>query len=153
MSFLLALHSLVRWLLLAALLYSVYRAYTGFKKGGSFGRLDNLLRHNTATIAHIQLIIGFVVYFKSPIISNFYSSFSTSVQQMEMLFFGLLHISLMLLAIILVTIGSALAKRRKTDVEKFKTMFSWFLVALIIIFLAIPWPFSPLASRPYIKPF
>lgn len=153
MTFLIALHSLFRWLVLVSLVYSVYRGYRGLKNNRDFGKSDNRWRHNTATIAHIQLIIGFVIYFKSPIVQNFYANFRTSVQQLEMLFFGLLHILLMLSAIVVITIGSALAKRRKTDREKFKTMLVWFLAALIIIFLAIPWPFSPLASRPYFKPF
>jgi len=57
----------------------------------------------------------------------------------------------MLTAIVIITIGSALAKRKKTDKEKFKTMLVWFSAALLIIFIAIPWPFSPLANRPYIR--
>src|SRR5690606_25656757 len=127
MPFFIALHSFVRWLVVLSLLYSVYRAYNGLKEKRAFGKTDNLLRHNTATIAHIQLIIGFIVYFKCPVIHNFYANFKASVQQTEMLFFGLLHIFLMLTAIVIITIGSALAKRGKTDREKFRTMFVWFL--------------------------
>jgi hypothetical protein len=59
----------------------------------------------------------------------------------------------MLAAITIITIGSALAKRKQSDPEKFKTMLLWFAPGLLIIFLAIPWPFSPLANRPYFKSF
>jgi hypothetical protein len=57
----------------------------------------------------------------------------------------------MIMAIIIITIGSALAKRKSSDKEKFKTMGLWFSIALIIIFIAIPWPFSPFANRPYFR--
>jgi cbb3-type cytochrome oxidase subunit 3 len=30
-------------------------------------------------------------------------------------------------------------------------MLVWFTIALIIIFIAIPWPFSPFANRPYFR--
>lgn len=70
---------------------------------------------------------------------------------MEFTFFGMIHSLLMLVAIIVITFGSALAKRKTTDREKFKTMLYWFSIALIIILIAIPWPFSPLANRPYFR--
>jgi len=41
----------------------------------------------------------------------------------------------------------------KTDLTKHKTILIWFLLALFIIVLNIPWPFSPLVSRPYLRPF
>ncbi|GAA4339005.1 hypothetical protein GCM10023149_49420 [Mucilaginibacter gynuensis] len=59
----------------------------------------------------------------------------------------------MTVAIILITIGSSAAKRKTTDIAKFKTMTVFFLLALLIIFMAIPWPFSPLANRPYLRSF
>jgi len=37
------------------------------------------------------------------------------------------------------------------DKEKFKIMLLWYGIALIIILIAIPWPFSPLANRPYLR--
>jgi hypothetical protein len=57
----------------------------------------------------------------------------------------------MFTAIIVITIGSAMAKRKATDRERFKTMLTWYAIALLIIFLAIPWPFSPFANRPYFR--
>jgi hypothetical protein len=43
------------------------------------------------------------------------------------------------------------SKRKPGDREKFKTMAIWFSIALFIIFLSIPWPFSPFTSRPYLR--
>jgi len=144
-------HSIMRWLVLASIVYGIYRAYRGYSSNGIFSPTDNAVRHWTATIVHIQLIIGFILYIQSPITKHFWKNINEAVKSLDLIFFGLLHLILMLTAIIVVTIGSALSKRKKDDKEKFKTMLVWFSVALIIIFIAIPWPFSPFATRPYFR--
>lgn len=144
-------HSLFRWLVLLSLIYAVFRAYRGYSRNRVFSVTDNRVRHWTATIAHIQLVLGILLYTKSPVVHYFWKNSAEAVQSTDTLFFGILHMLLMLTAIVLVTIGSALAKRRAADREKFRTMFYWFTFALLVIFCAIPWPFSPLAARPYFR--
>lgn len=150
---LLAAHSIVRWLVLCFVLISIYRAFTGYTKNKPFTGADNGFRHWTATIAHVQLMIGMVLYTQSPVVKAFLSDTKTGLQNADLTFFGLIHIVLMLIAIIVLTIGSALAKRKPADKEKFRTMLIWFSIALILIFMAIPWPFSPLSNRPYFRTF
>ncbi len=145
------LHSTFRWLVLLSLLYAIFIDYKGYFSNKEFSKTDNTVRHWTTTIAHIQLILGIIFYSQSPIIKYFWKNFSDAKQSLDLLFFGLIHISLMLLAIVLITIGSAVSKRKPTDKEKFKTMLIYFFIALLIIFIAIPWPFSPLANRPYFR--
>ena len=150
---LLTLHSLFRWLVVLSLGFAIVRAYRGYSSKTNFSLWDNRVRHWTATIAHVQLILGVLVYVKSPIIHHYLANFEASLSNWDLTFFGLFHITLMLVAIVIITIGSAKAKRKETDPEKFKTMLWWFSVALVLIFIAIPWPFSPLANRPYIRAF
>lgn len=141
----------MRWLVLVSLIYSIYIAYKGYSSNLSFTKKDNLVRHWTASIAHIQLIFGILVYVQSPIVKYFWKNVKEGIQNKEIFFFSLIHMILMLTAIVFITIGSALAKRRPSDQQKFKTMLFWFSIALITIFIAIPWPFSPLANRPYFR--
>jgi hypothetical protein len=150
---LLILHSLFRWLVLGTLVVSIYRAFIGLSRNKTFSKVDNSLRHWTATTAHIQLIIGIILYTKSPLIKYFWSNFNATIHVWEVSFFGIIHSLLMITSVVLVTIGSALTKRKKTDREQYKTMLIWFCAALFIIFIAIPWPFSPLANRPYLRTF
>uniref|UniRef100_F4C8T1 Cytochrome B n=1 Tax=Sphingobacterium sp. (strain 21) TaxID=743722 RepID=F4C8T1_SPHS2 len=152
-STLLVFHSLIRWLVLAFLLYSIYRAFVGYLNDKPFSKTDNAFRHWTATIAHIQLMIGIILYTQSPIVKYFWRKTETSLQNLDITFYGIIHIFLMLTAIVLLTIGSALAKRQPTDKEKFKTMLVWFSIALIFIFIAVPWTFSPFSSRPNFRTF
>jgi len=149
---LLALHSLTRWLVLTSLLFSIFWAYRGWLLNKPYLKFDNSVRHITATIAHIQLTLGLWLYFISPIVAYFLHNFSTAVHERAIRFFGMEHITMMLIAITLITIGSAKAKRKPTGKEKFKTMAIWFTVALLIILSSIPWSFSPLISRPNFRP-
>ncbi len=150
-SALLFLHSIVRWLVLISLVYSICRAWRGYTLKLAFNKTDNAIRHWTATLAHIQLMIGMVLYFKSPLIQYFWLPAGKAAASKELTFFSLVHLVIMLISIVLITIGSAKAKRQLQDQAAFKTMLTWYLVALILIFIAIPWPFSPLANRPYIR--
>lgn len=151
--FLLALHSLTRWLVLVSLLYSIFIAYRGWLSKKPFTKVDNVIRTVTVTIAHTQLVIGVWLYCISPVVSYFLHNFGTAVHERQIRFFGMEHITMMAIAITVLTIGSAKAKRKLTDQQKFKTIAVWFTVALVIILSSIPWSFSPLTARPNFRPF
>ncbi len=144
-------HSVIRWLLAAFLLFAIYRAFNGYISNLAFSKTDNAVRHWTATIAHIQLVIGIILYSQSEVVKYFWKHTHEAIGNGDALFFGLLHILLMLTAIVIITIGSALAKRRTGSREKFRTQLKWFSIGLVVIFIAIPWPFSPFANRPYFR--
>lgn len=149
----LALHSLVRWLVVLALVFALYKAYSGWFSKKTFTKSDNTARLWAVLFVHIEFIIGLVLYFTSPIIEFFRSNFKEAVQQKDVRFLGMEHSVMMLIAVILITIGSAKAKRKGTDTEKFKTLAIWFTIGFIIILVSVPWPFSPFASRPAFRPF
>jgi multisubunit Na+/H+ antiporter MnhB subunit len=149
----LALHSLVRWLVVAGLLFAIFRAYSGLLSKRNFTRFDNSVRLWTTIIVHTELVFGLWLYFISPLVDYFLHHFKEAVHQPEIRFFGMEHGIMMIVAIIIITIGSARAKRRPTDREKFKTMAVWFSIGLLIILMFIPWPFSPFAGRPFFTPF
>ncbi len=150
---LLFLHSLLRWLVLLFLILAIGRGFAGWWGKQVFSARDNTLRHITATFAHVQLAIGITLYVLSPITKYFLSNFGDTPTDSGNFFFGLVHSILMFVAVILITIGSSIAKRKKIDRDKFRIMAIFFLLGLIIIFLAIPWPFSPWINRPYFRPF
>ncbi len=150
---LVALHSWMRWLVLISLMYAIYRAYRGWTTGRRFSRYDNTVRHTTATIAHVQLLIGLTLYVVSPLVQYFLHNFKTAVHERQTRFFGMEHSVVMLLGIVIITIGSAKAKRKLTDRQKFRTMAVWFTIGLLVILSSIPWPFAPWGSRPWFRGF
>lgn len=149
----LILHSINRYLVLISLVYAIIMAWNGLRFRKVFSPLNNTVRHLTATIAHIQLLLGLYLYLISPVVKYNVPEVSSSEYISEHTFFRYLHILLMVSAIVILTIGSAKAKRMETDKLKFQTILIWFSLALLIILIAIPWPFSPLANRPYFRSF
>jgi hypothetical protein len=150
---LLALHALFRWLVLIVLLYALFKAYSGWLSKKTFTPADNKIRTIAMIVVHFQIILGLWLYFISPLISQFFSNFKTAVHVKDVRFFGMEHSIMMLIAAVIITIGSAKAKRKKTDVEKFKTLAIWFTIGLLIILISIPWSFSSMAARPDFRPF
>jgi hypothetical protein len=150
-TFLLIFHSLFRWVVLITLIWAIIKAYNRYSGKKPYTKADNALRHWTATIAHIQLLLGITLFTQSPTAKISAKVFTDNGHIREPFFFGVIHLSMMILAVVIITVGSAMAKREELDSEKFKTMLTWFGIALIIILIAIPWPFSPLAQRPYIR--
>jgi len=138
-STLLVIHNLFRWIALGSMVYSIIRALDGYLNKKTFSNTDNAFRHWTATVVQIQMMIGAVLYFNSPFV------------QAGDDFFREIHPTLMFISVVVVSVGSAMAKRKSTDREKFKTMLTWFSISLLIILVSVPWPFSPLSQRPYFR--
>ncbi len=150
---LLTVHSLVRWISLVLLVYMIIRAYSGWLSSGKFTSGDSSIRKWTITSLHLQLIIGIILYFISPITTYFIGHFSETVGTRSIRFFGMEHVIMMLAAIVIATIGSARSKRRPEDILKFKTLAIWLTISLILILAAMPWPFSQAISRPWFRLF
>lgn len=146
-------HSLARWIVLTSLLFSILCGYHGWYSKRKFTSIDNAARRWTTGLVHIQLTLGLWLYFISPIIDYFLHHYKDAVHQRQIRFFGMEHSLMMLVAIIIITIGSAKANRKPADNEKFQTMAIWFTTGLLIILANVPWPFSPLVNRPYFRPF
>jgi hypothetical protein len=137
------LHSLLRYGLLIVLVLAIVKAYSGMKNKSGFADADNKLGLVLLIITHVQLLLGWALYFMGPVgIKN--------IQQLGMgevmkngyaRFFAVEHISMMLLAIVLITIGRVRSKRAAADTDKHKLAFRFYLIALILLLAGIPWPF------------
>lgn len=148
---LLVVHSFLRWLVLVSLLYATINAFVKWRSGAPHKKGDNLARVLAVIISHAQLVVGVSLYFTSPIVSYFWQNFSNAVHERQVRFFGMEHVVVMIAAVTVLTIGSAKAKRKTTDAQKHKAVYVWFTVALLLILSSIPWAFSPLVSRPWVR--
>lgn len=147
---LLHLHNFMRWVILILLLISIVKAYTGWRNKKAFSQADKKLWLFTMISAHITLLLGLYQ-------AGFgrYGMFSTSLPDGISLmkdkfyrFFWVEHPVSMILAIVLITLGYGMAKKTMRDDLKYKTAFWYFLMALILIVAAVPWPFREIVGRP-----
>lgn len=152
-SILLVLHSVLRWFVLISLFYATAQAYKGWLTTMPYTPRDNKIRNIAVIIVHIQLLVGLILYFVSPIIHQLFGNFSEAVEQTSIRFYGMEHSLMMILAVVLITVGSAKTKRLSNDIKKFKATAIWFTLGLIIILVTIPWPFSPFDARPLFRIF
>lgn len=136
------LHSLNRYIILVLLLVVIYKSFTGWKKKKAYTPLDDKLNLFTFIFSHLQLTVGFVLYFISPWVQ--FNEFTMGNKILR--FFTVEHIFGMLIAIALITIARIKLKKVTDDTLKHKKTFIYYLIALIIIFITIPWPFRNLGD-------
>jgi membrane protein DedA with SNARE-associated domain len=139
MEILVRAHSGLRWVVLALMIYAIFNA---LRKKDFYAKSDRLLNMFAMVSLHIQLVIGLILYFTSAKVS-----FVEGWMKNQLLrFYGMEHISLMIIAIILVTIGHAKAKRASEPAKKHKTILLFYAIGLILILASIPWPFRQLGA-------
>ncbi len=140
--FLIPIHSLLRWAVLLLLLTTIIKSLHGIITKRSFSKSDDKISLFMMISAHTQLLVGIILYFTSPMVQ--FGNTSNS----EIRFFTMEHSTMMIVAIIFMTLARILSKKGKTDPSKFKRLFTYSFIALLIIIMAIPWPFSHVA-RPW----
>ncbi|RYF74886.1 MAG: hypothetical protein EOO39_07825 [Cytophagaceae bacterium] len=152
-SIILLIHSYLRWFVLSSLLAALASAYAGLLRPRPYRPADQLLRVVATSIAHTQLLVGIYLYTISPIIRYYWQNRPGFGESPQFSFFGLIHIGLMLTAVIIITVGSSKAKRQTDARQQFRTTATYFTIGLLLILGAVPWPFSPLAARPWFRTF
>jgi hypothetical protein len=135
------IHSVLRWVLLVFMIYSLVISFIKWRKSGAFSKTDSLMASLTVHFSHLQLLVGFILYFIS-----FKVMFDKAAMTSPMIrFFTVEHISIMIIAITCLTIGNIKAKKAEPT-KKAKLIFLWFAVGFILMMAGIPWPFRGLGS-------
>jgi NADH:ubiquinone oxidoreductase subunit 2 (subunit N) len=129
------LHSFLPYILLTLLLLTIitFAAKSGKKE---FSSGDKKLALFTLITTHIQATVGLVLYFISPIVKAALAS-GELMSDATNRFYGVEHISIMLLAAIMITVGYS--KSKKSETNKFKPVLIFYTVGLVFILSRIPW--------------
>ena len=130
-------HSGWRWIVLAALIYAIFNAFTKWQSGKTFEDSDRKTNLFAVTATHIQLLLGLALFFMSTKVQFNDLTMKDAVLR----FYTVEHFVMMLIAVILITVGNSKSKKAAEDKAKFKNAFIYFLIGLIIMLVAIPWPF------------
>lgn len=149
---LLHLHNLLRWVIMLLLIISIYRAFTGWQQKKSFTASDRRIWLFTMTAAHITFLVGLYQW-----LWGRYGFLKASLPEGESImknkffrFFWVEHPTFMILAIVMITLGYGMAKKPLPDVVKYKRAFWFFVIALLMIIVAVPWPFRDVIHRPWL---
>jgi len=133
-------HSGLRWIALLLLVASVITALQKWQGQSGYTDGNRKLYLFTLISVHLQLVVGLILYFISPKVD--FSMMSDKVYR----FYTVEHITGMLIAIILITIGYSRSKRATDALTKQRLVAIFYGIGLLIILAMIPWPFRGLGA-------
>jgi len=126
-------HSTLRYFILVFLLILLFRSFQGWQKKSEFTATDNKVSLWLFILTHSQLLIGLILYFVSPLVIFEGASMKNAVAR----YWLVEHISMMLIAVVLITLARTTSKKMTDAVAKHKRLFIFNLIALILILVAI----------------
>lgn len=126
-------HSTLRYVVLLLLVIVIIKSLLGLVNKQPFASLDNKLSLWLLISTHLQLMVGFTLFFVSP----FVQFSGTIMKDAVTRYWTVEHNFMMLVAITLITIARISHKKLPTDMAKYKRLFVLNLIALLIIVVAI----------------
>jgi len=128
-------HSGWAYLVILILLIVVINAVIGLFGKKSFTEKDRKIGLFGLIFTHTQLLIGFILYFVSPLGMSSFGQMSNA----ELRLTSLEHPLINIIAIALITIGWSKHKKAATDEAKFKKFVVFYSIGLVLILSRIPW--------------
>ncbi|MDT8346896.1 MAG: hypothetical protein RQ756_03760 [Flavobacteriaceae bacterium] len=88
---------------------------------------------------HLQLLIGFVLYFVSPYFENWSSGMGGVMKNSEIRLYIVEHPLTMIIAVVLITIGYSKHKKALTSKSKLMRIALFYGIGLVLLLSRIPW--------------
>lgn len=123
-------HSGWRYVVIVLLLAAIFTAVSGWLSKKPYTEGNRKLNVFTLISAHIQFLLGLFLYF----MNNWYQADSSVALGR---YWKMEHISMMVFAVILITVGNARSKRVGSPATKHRTIAIYFILALLIVLGAI----------------
>ena len=136
-TFVLVLHSWLRWVALVAGVGATAATLTD-RTGTTRADLWGLV---LMMALDIQMLLGLLLYLVlSPFTIEAMRDFGAAMKNPALRFFAVEHVSLMFVAVILVHVGRVLARKASTpDARRLRLLLCFGLATLLMV-LAMPWP-------------
>lgn len=145
-------HSILRWLVLLSVSSAGVIALVGYIRKQPIIVWERSLTILAMVLCHVQLVVGLALYavkYKSYTLltpRGFQSSLSSSVIR----YWKYEHIAMMIIVIALVTIGRMVSKKAKTEPGKQLRIAIFYLIALLLMLMMMPWPFREGVGRSWL---
>lgn len=147
----LAVHSLVRWLVIVVALVAVARGFSGWLRKRAWAPADERAGRVFMVLMDLQLLLGLLLFLVlSPKTTALLRRGGEAMADGAVRFWTTEHAVPMIIALILVHVGRVLSRRARDAVQKHRRAAILFGVATLIILLSIPWP-SGTYGRPLLR--
>ncbi|MGM0945735.1 MAG: hypothetical protein ACQEW9_11165 [Bacteroidota bacterium] len=132
------LHSGLAYLALIALVVVIVLMLVGSLSGKPFSEKDRKIAMIAFILAHIQLLVGLVLYFISPVGLDLLKG-GGAMSDPDARLTALEHPLINIVAIVIITIGYSRAKKLQDSRAKFRSIYMLYAVGLVLILSRIPW--------------
>jgi hypothetical protein len=134
------IHSYFAYLVIALLVLSTIRFLVRYALSKEYTPTDFRLALITFIVSHTQLLIGLFLYFISDKFSLWYElSFNEILSSSINRLYLIEHPIVNIIAIVFVTRGYSLHKKRRVSNSKFKAIGFNYLLGLVLLLSRIPW--------------
>ena len=145
-SFVLILHSWLRWIAIAAGIGATAAA-TSSQPGGGSDRPGLLFMISM----DLQLLVGLLLYaFLSPNTAAIFNDFGAAMKDPVARFWGVEHVTMMLAAVVLAHVGRVLGRKAATPGAKRTRLMVCFGLSTLLMIAGTPWP-GTRAGRPFFR--
>lgn len=135
------IHQYWAYVVLVIVLAATLNAIAGSLSKKEFTERSLRISLFALVVTHIQILIGLVLYFMSPLglknISN--SGMGEVMGNPTYRLFAVEHPLMMILAVILITIGYSRHKKKTTSAGMYRTLAVFYTLGLIFMLSRIPW--------------
>lgn len=132
-AFLIPLHNLIRWVLVLLMLIVLFRSYRGWLSGSAYVKADNSLAGSMVGMAHVQLLIGLLLYFAFSPAAEAARNTPGFMKDATLRLYAMEHPLTMFIAIVLLQLGRTFSKKKASDIEKHKTVAIYTTIAAVLI--------------------
>ncbi len=132
------LHNSFRWAILAVGIYALFRAATGILAKGGWLPADDKARRLFPIALDIQVVLGVVLMFVSPVAQNAFSSMGDAMRTREIRLAVIEHPFIAIAALALAHMGSVKIRKLKDSREKFKALLLYYGLALLLLVARMP---------------
>lgn len=135
------LHSFWAYLVLGVLLITVINSIAGLAGKKEFIVKDFRLALFSLIVTHIQLLVGLIIWFVSPMGLKAFTNVGMGavMKDSALRLNAIEHPLMMIIAVVLLTIGFSKHKKKNDSNGKFKTLVTFYVLALIVILSRLPW--------------
>ena len=130
-----SVHSILAYAALGLLVLASINAIFGLTSKKLFIDKDLRLSLFTLIICHIQLLVGLILYFVSPLGSAQLGNMKDAAMRLTSLEHPLINI----IALVLITIGWSKHKKEESNNGKFKKIAVFYTIGLVLILSRLPW--------------
>lgn len=139
-SLFLTLHNLNRWVVLLTGICAIAMCIWGIVRKTAFTKSENAVHASFLGACHLQLVLGLILYFISPFVTQaFKIGIGNAMKDPDLRFFAIEHVLVMFTAIVLVQTGRSLSKKQTDDMAKHKKALVFFTIGMLLMLSRIPW--------------